>query len=69
MARSWTRLHEHLGVPPGPVTFGMVEKAAADRLAEFDDLDGEEQFPSLLARIGGTSWPGTSPRWPTPMVA
>ncbi|GGQ35468.1 hypothetical protein GCM10010233_61550 [Streptomyces pseudogriseolus] len=36
MARSWTRLHEHLGVPPGPLTFDMVAKAAADRLAEAD---------------------------------
>ncbi|MGW5905830.1 hypothetical protein ACWFQ6_29210 [Streptomyces althioticus] len=36
-ARSWTRLHEHLGVPPGPLDFGMVAKAAAGRLAESDD--------------------------------
>ncbi|XKK60589.1 ATP-binding protein [Streptomyces sp. ARC32] len=42
MARSWTRLHEHLGVPPGPLCFDMVEKAAADRLAESDDLDWKE---------------------------
>ncbi|TQK49799.1 hypothetical protein FBY35_0067 [Streptomyces sp. SLBN-118] len=38
MARSWTRLHAHLGVPPGAITFGMVEKAVADRLDETDDL-------------------------------
>lgn len=45
MARSWTRLHEHLGMPPGPVDFGMIEKAAADRLAESDDLDWKEHLP------------------------
>jgi hypothetical protein len=45
MARSWTRLHEHLGEPPGPLSFDMVAKAAADRLAESDDLDWKEQLP------------------------
>ncbi|ATW46664.1 AlbA family DNA-binding domain-containing protein [Streptomyces peucetius] len=45
MARSWTRLHEHLGVLPGPLTFDMVAKAAAERLAESDDLDWKEQLP------------------------
>ncbi|MEW2570160.1 ATP-binding protein [Streptomyces sp. NPDC047070] len=45
MARSWTRLHEHLGTPPGPLTFDMVAKAAAGRLAESDDLDWKEQLP------------------------
>ncbi|GAA4339570.1 hypothetical protein GCM10023086_74660 [Streptomyces venetus] len=45
MARSWTRLHEHLGVPPGPLTFDMVAKAAAGRLAESDDLDWKEKLP------------------------
>ncbi|MEU7474159.1 ATP-binding protein [Streptomyces sp. NPDC044984] len=45
MARSWTRLHEHLGVPPGPLTFDMVAKAAADQLAESDDLDWKEHLP------------------------
>ncbi|MET8816453.1 ATP-binding protein [Streptomyces sp. NPDC004549] len=45
MARSWTRLHEHLGMPPGPLTFDMVARAAADRLAESDDLDWKEQLP------------------------
>ncbi|MER6821267.1 hypothetical protein ACFUZA_02860 [Streptomyces cellulosae] len=42
MARLWTRLHEHLGVPPGPLDFDMVAKAAADRLAESGDLDWKE---------------------------
>ncbi|MFI2764754.1 helix-turn-helix domain-containing protein [Streptomyces echinatus] len=45
MARSWTRLHEHLGAAPGPLDFDMVAKAAADRLAESDDLDWKEQLP------------------------
>ncbi|MET8182365.1 ATP-binding protein [Streptomyces sp. NPDC005336] len=45
MPRSWTRLHEHLGVPPGPLTFDMVKKAADDNLAESDDLDWKEQLP------------------------
>ncbi|MEV0695488.1 ATP-binding protein [Streptomyces sp. NPDC050388] len=45
MAGSWTRLHEHLGVPPGPLSFAMVARAAADRLAEFDDLDWKEHLP------------------------
>lgn len=45
MARSWTRLHEHLGAPPGPLTFDMVKKAADSHLAESDDLDWKEQLP------------------------
>ncbi|NBM15444.1 helix-turn-helix domain-containing protein [Streptomyces sp. GC420] len=45
MARSWTRLHEHLGEPPGPLSHDMIARAAADRPAESDDLDCEEQLP------------------------
>ncbi|AEY86856.1 hypothetical protein SHJG_1580 [Streptomyces hygroscopicus subsp. jinggangensis 5008] len=45
MARSWTRLHEHLGAAPGPLDFDMVAKAAAGRLAESDDLGWKEQLP------------------------
>lgn len=45
MARSWTRLHEHLGEPPGPLDFDMIARAAADRLGESDDLDWKEQLP------------------------
>ncbi|MFC8350797.1 helix-turn-helix domain-containing protein [Streptomyces sp. NPDC057280] len=45
MARSWTRLHEHLGTPPGPLTFDMVEKAADTHVAESDDLDWKEHLP------------------------
>lgn len=45
MARSWTRLHEHLGAPPGPLSFDMVQRATDDRLQESDDLDWKEQLP------------------------
>ncbi|MFC9818145.1 helix-turn-helix domain-containing protein [Streptomyces virginiae] len=45
MARSWTRLHEHLGAQPGPLTFDMVKKAADDNLVESDDLDWKEMLP------------------------
>ncbi|MET7326108.1 ATP-binding protein [Streptomyces sp. NPDC005549] len=45
MARTWTRLHEHLGCPPGPLTFDMVHQAAADNLEESDDLDWKEMLP------------------------
>ncbi|MFJ6650468.1 helix-turn-helix domain-containing protein [Streptomyces sp. NPDC091290] len=45
MARSWTRLHEHLGARPGPLTFEMVKKAAEAGLAESDDLDWKEHLP------------------------
>ncbi|NUK07823.1 ATP-binding protein [Streptomyces lunaelactis] len=45
MARSWTRLHAHLGVPPGAITYDMVAKAVADRLEETDDLDWKEALP------------------------
>ncbi|MFD7676164.1 AlbA family DNA-binding domain-containing protein [Streptomyces anulatus] len=45
MARSWTRLHEHLGAAPGPLDFDMVRRAAADLLEESDDLDWKEHLP------------------------
>ncbi|MFQ6146786.1 helix-turn-helix domain-containing protein [Streptomyces seoulensis] len=45
IARSWTRLHEHLGTPPGPLTFDMVKQAADASLSESDDLDWKEQPP------------------------
>ncbi|MGZ2362319.1 ATP-binding protein [Streptomyces sp. 372A] len=45
MARSWTRLHEHLGAAPGPLDFDMVRRAAADTLEESDDLDWKEHLP------------------------
>ncbi|MEU0952523.1 ATP-binding protein [Streptomyces niveus] len=45
MARTWTRLHEHLGRPLGPLTFDMVRQAAADNLEESDDLDWKRDLP------------------------
>ena len=45
MARSWTRLHEHLGAPPGPLTFDMVKQAAEGNLGESDDLDWKRVLP------------------------
>lgn len=46
MARSWTRLHEHLGRPPGPLTYDMVAEAVDGKLAESDDLDWKERLPN-----------------------
>ncbi|WP_329595992.1 ATP-binding protein [Streptomyces pseudovenezuelae] len=45
MARSWTRLHEYLGHPPGPLTYDMVAEAVQRKLAESDDLDWKEMVP------------------------
>jgi hypothetical protein len=39
MPRAWSRLHEHLGRPPGPITFDMVRRCLEGKLAEADDLD------------------------------
>ncbi|MEE4587994.1 MULTISPECIES: AlbA family DNA-binding domain-containing protein [Streptomyces violaceusniger group] len=44
-ARSWTRLYEYLGAPPGPLTFDMVKKAADTNLVESDDLDWKQFLP------------------------
>ncbi|MFF5759980.1 ATP-binding protein [Streptomyces longwoodensis] len=46
MARSWTRLHEYLGHPPGPVTYDMVAEAVRRKLGESDDLDWKEALPA-----------------------
>ncbi|MEU9405149.1 ATP-binding protein [Streptomyces sp. NPDC048281] len=46
MARSWTRLHEFLGRPPGPVTYEMVTEAVQRKLGESDDLDWKEFLPA-----------------------
>ncbi|MCM1943487.1 ATP-binding protein [Streptomyces sp. G3] len=45
MARTWTRLHEHLGCPPGPITFDMIRQATVDKLEESDDLDWKRDLP------------------------
>ncbi|MFJ5726433.1 helix-turn-helix domain-containing protein [Streptomyces sp. NPDC093149] len=44
-ARTWTRLHQHLGCVPGPLTYDMVRQAAADHLEESDDLDWKRDLP------------------------
>ncbi|MEV1049292.1 ATP-binding protein [Streptomyces sp. NPDC049916] len=44
-ARTWTRLHQHLGSAPGPLTYDMVCRAAADQLTESDDLDWKRDLP------------------------
>ncbi|MCF0090006.1 MULTISPECIES: ATP-binding protein [unclassified Streptomyces] len=46
MARSWTRLHDYLGHPPGPVTYDMVAEAVRRKLSESDDLDWKEALPT-----------------------
>ncbi len=46
MPRTWSRLHEHLGCPPGPITFAIVRRCVDDRLAEADDLDWKELLPN-----------------------
>jgi hypothetical protein len=52
MARSWTRLHEHLGHRPGPLTYEMVAAAVADKLPESDDLDWKERLPAFAPKPG-----------------
>jgi hypothetical protein len=45
MPRTWSRLHEYLGAPPGPVTFEMVRQSVDDKLGEADGLDWRESLP------------------------
>ncbi|MFJ2651582.1 helix-turn-helix domain-containing protein [Streptomyces sp. NPDC087420] len=52
MARSWTRLHEHLGHRPGPLTYDMVAAAVAEKLPESDDLDWKGELPTFLRKPG-----------------
>ncbi|MBK3629996.1 hypothetical protein JHN59_35400 [Streptomyces sp. MBT49] len=72
MARTWTRVHEHLGCPPGPITFDMVRQAAADKLEESDDLDWKEMEQLAVApyvfRIPGddTGVAGFGETWTPP---
>jgi hypothetical protein len=46
MPHTWSRLHEHLGCPPGPIDFAMVRQCVADKLGEADDLDWKEDLPN-----------------------
>lgn len=52
MARSWTRLHEHLGHRPGPVTYDMIVAAVESKLSESDDLDWKGALPSFARTPG-----------------
>jgi schlafen family protein len=45
MPRAWSRLHEYLGRPPGPITFDMVRRCIDGKLAEADDLDWKAHLP------------------------
>jgi hypothetical protein len=46
MPHTWSRLHEHLGRPPGPIDFAMVRQCVDDQLAEADDLDWKQDLPN-----------------------
>ena len=50
MASSWTRIHEHLGLRPGPLTFENVADATRTGLAEADILEWKEPLPQPLRR-------------------
>jgi len=45
MASSWTRIHQELNLPPGPLTFGMIERATKEIDGERDDLDWKRALP------------------------
>ena len=45
MASSWTRIHQELSLPPGPLTFEMIELAAKEIDGERDDLDWKRILP------------------------
>jgi hypothetical protein len=48
MAHTWSPIHEHLGCPPGPLTFEMILRCAEEGLAESDDLDWKQCLPNGL---------------------
>ncbi|WP_207564002.1 AlbA family DNA-binding domain-containing protein [Streptomyces sp. CA-256286] len=45
MASSWTRLHQELGIPHGPLTYAHIEQAADEIDGERDDLDWKRDLP------------------------
>lgn len=45
MASSWTRIHQELSLPPGPLTFAMIERATKEIDGERDDLDWKRELP------------------------
>jgi hypothetical protein len=42
---SWTRIHQELGAPAGPLTFDLIVQAAAEIDGERDDLDWKRDLP------------------------
>ncbi len=55
MARTWSRIHEHLGLPPRALVFDDVAAAVAGKLAEAEadvlDWTGLEGVSSGGARV------------------
>ncbi|WP_432106054.1 AlbA family DNA-binding domain-containing protein [Streptomyces sp. bgisy091] len=45
MASAWTRIHQELSLPPGPLTFEMIERATKEIDGERDDLDWKRILP------------------------
>ncbi|MBF6134974.1 ATP-binding protein [Nocardia otitidiscaviarum] len=44
---NFTALHRLLGLPPSPLTEGMVDEAVSRGIAETDDLDWKSQLPAV----------------------
>ncbi|MGO4583989.1 helix-turn-helix domain-containing protein [Arthrobacter sp. 2RAF6] len=53
MATPFTRIHQHLGIAPGPLTFEQVCEAAEGGLEEAENLDWKRQLPS---KPGAGEW-------------
>ncbi|MFG2326643.1 helix-turn-helix domain-containing protein [Streptomyces sp. NPDC048568] len=45
MASSWTRIHQEIGIPPGPLTYDHIARAADEIDGERDDLDWKRDLP------------------------
>ncbi|MEW1913631.1 ATP-binding protein [Kitasatospora sp. NPDC085895] len=45
MASSWTRVHQELGIAPGPLTYKHIERATHEIVGERDDLDWKRDLP------------------------
>jgi hypothetical protein len=50
MASSWTRIHQEIGIPPGPLTYDHIERAADEINGERDDLDWKRDLPKKAAQ-------------------
>ena len=53
MATPYTRIHRHLGLPPGPLNFDNVKQAADSGLEESEELDWKAKLPPTSAK---TDW-------------